>query len=111
MPITIFVNPKADDVAGEWTCSPPALTARLEHLIRAGWRFFPAERTGRFVGEVAKGMQIKDRNIADLVSGGLIRLLDTQGDWEAKVATPLTAEEAAGCDTIAIRGPANRTMR
>jgi hypothetical protein len=34
-----------------------------------------------------------------------------QGSWEARTADALTAEEAAYCDTIAIRGPANRSAR
>jgi hypothetical protein len=77
--------------------------------MQNGWRFFPAEQIGQVVGEVApEGVRVKDRDISDLVQAGLVRVVDMQRAWEAKTADTMTAEEAAGCDTIAIRGPAAR---
>jgi hypothetical protein len=112
MPVTIFVNPIAGDIAVEWTCEPTALIARLNQLMQNGWRFFPAEQIGQVVGEVApEGVRIKDRDISDLVKERLVRVVDVQGAWEAKTADAMTAEETAGADTIAIRGPAARSIQ
>jgi hypothetical protein len=109
---TVFVNPTAGDITIEWTCDPSVLIARLNQLIQGGWRFFPAEQIGQVVGEVApEGVRTKDRDITDLVREGLVRIVDTQGSWETKTADALAAEEAAGCNTIAIRGPATRARR
>ena len=112
MPRTIFVNPIAGDIAVEWACEPTASIARLTQLMQGGWRFFPAEHIGRVTGEVGpEGVRTKDRDIVDLISAGLVRAVDVQGSWEARTADAMTAEEAAGCDTIAIRGPSTRSTR
>jgi hypothetical protein len=81
-------------------------------LILAGWRFFPAEQVGHVLGAVAAaGARIKDRDISDFVKERVVRVVDVQGGWEAKTADGMTAEEVAGGDTIAIRGPAARSTR
>ena len=72
----------------------------------------PAEQIGRVAGEIAaEGVRVRDRDIADVIMAGLVRLVDIQGGWETKDADPLAAEEAAASNVIAIRAVPTRGAR